>query len=213
LRQRHHSNRHLRSFLTLAGHEVCDKEPVYQETAHQGSRNEAPLGEGCCVTPRRAPRNLFNRRWQILQCAPERRHVEHAPEVGLLFEPRSLASSELRVDEYELWADGLGLHAGVEGSSFPRRPPKGLQRQYHAPSRRRPLLPIPILRMQNTGHNGKEPGGIPSKGDRIQLLRTRMGIRVSGTVYYSDQLQILVKWDNGLSQSLRVGVDRYRILE
>lgn len=27
-----------------------------------------------------------------------------------------------------------------------------------------------------------------------------------------DQLQILVKWDNGLSQSLRVGVDLYRIL-
>ena len=66
--------------------------------------------------------------------------------------------------------------------------------------------------MQDADHNGKERGGIPSKGDRIQLLRTRMGIRLSGTVYYSDQLQILVKWDNGLSQSLRVGVDRYRIL-
>ena len=40
-----------------------------------------------------------------------------------------------------------------------------------------------------------------------------MGVRLSGTVYYSDQLQILVKWDNGSSQSLRVGIDRYRILE
>jgi hypothetical protein len=68
--------------------------------------------------------------------------------------------------------------------------------------------------MKNAGNNSKEqPGGIPSKGDRIQLLRTRMGVRLSGTVYYSDQLQILVKWDNGLSQSLRVGVDRYKILE
>jgi hypothetical protein len=67
--------------------------------------------------------------------------------------------------------------------------------------------------MQNLGHKGEKSGGIPSKGDRIQLLRTRMGIRLSGTVYYSDQLQILVKWDNGVSQSLRVGVDRYRILE
>ena len=66
--------------------------------------------------------------------------------------------------------------------------------------------------MQNADHKGEGPHGIPSKGDRIQLLRTRMGIRLSGTVYYSDQLQILVKWDNGLSQSLRVGVDRYRIL-
>jgi hypothetical protein len=66
--------------------------------------------------------------------------------------------------------------------------------------------------MQNADHKREEPSGIPSKGDRIQLLRTRMGIRLSGTVYYSDQLQILVKWDNGSSQSLRVGVDRYRIL-
>ena len=50
-----------------------------------------------------------------------------APEVGLFFEPRSLASSELRIDEYELWADGLGLHAGIEGSSFSRWPLNGLQ--------------------------------------------------------------------------------------
>ena len=67
--------------------------------------------------------------------------------------------------------------------------------------------------MQNANNKPEEPSGIPSKGDRIQLLRTRTGIRLSGTVYYSDQLQILVKWDNGLSQSLRVGVDRYRILK
>jgi hypothetical protein len=51
------------------------------------------------------------------------------------------------------------------------------------------------------------------KGDRIELLRTETGVRPRGTVFYSDQLQILVKWDNGRSQSLRVGVDRYRILE
>jgi hypothetical protein len=44
-----------------------------------------------------------------------------ALEVGLFFEPRSLASSELRIDEYELWADGLRLHAGNEGSSFSLR--------------------------------------------------------------------------------------------
>jgi hypothetical protein len=67
--------------------------------------------------------------------------------------------------------------------------------------------------MRNAVQRGEEPGGIPSKGDRIELLRTRMGIRLTGTVYYSDQLQILVKWDNGSSQNLRVGVDRYRILE
>ena len=66
--------------------------------------------------------------------------------------------------------------------------------------------------MRNAVHNGEGRGGIPSKGDRIELLRTRMGVRLTGTVYYSDQLQILVKWDNGSSQSLRVGVDHYRIL-
>jgi hypothetical protein len=67
--------------------------------------------------------------------------------------------------------------------------------------------------MRSPAHKGEEPSGIPSKGDRIELLRTRMGVRLTGTVYYSDQLQILVKWDNGLSQSLRVGVDPYRILD
>jgi hypothetical protein len=50
---------------------------------------------------------------------------------------------------------------------------------------------------------------IPSKGERIELLRARMGIRVRGTVFYSDQLQILVKWDDGRSESLRPGVDGY----
>jgi hypothetical protein len=70
--------------------------------------------------------------------------------------------------------------------------------------------PSPV---RNAVHKGEESSGIPSKGDRIQLLRTRMGVRLTGTVYYSDQLQILVKWDNGQSQSLRVGVDRYRIIE
>jgi hypothetical protein len=82
----------------------------------------------------------------------------------------------------------------------------------HALSRHRQSLPIP-LSMRYAAHKGEEPYGIPSKGDRIELLRTRMGVRLTGTVYYSDQLQILVKWDNGSSQGLRVGVDRYRILE
>jgi len=84
--------------LALACHEICDKESVDQETAQQDSRKEAPPGEGCCVTPRPAARKVFDRRRQILQCTPERRHVEHALEVGLLFEPSSLASSELRID-------------------------------------------------------------------------------------------------------------------
>jgi hypothetical protein len=55
--------------------------------------------------------------------------------------------------------------------------------------------------MRNAVHKGEQPGGIPSKGDRIELLRTGMGIRLTGTVYFSDQLQILVKWDNGFRRA------------
>jgi hypothetical protein len=66
--------------------------------------------------------------------------------------------------------------------------------------------------MESAANEGKEPAGIPSKGDRIELLRTQTGVRLRGTVYYADQLQILVRWDNNQSQSLRVGVDRFRII-
>jgi hypothetical protein len=59
---------------------------------------------------------------------------------------------------------------------------------------------------------GKGRELIPSKGERIELLRPRMGVRVRGTVFYSDQLQILVKWDDGRSESLRPGVDRFRVI-
>jgi hypothetical protein len=53
---------------------------------------------------------------------------------------------------------------------------------------------------------------IPRKGDRIESLRSRTGVRPRGTVYYADELQILVKWDNGHSESLRPGVDLFRIV-
>lgn len=54
---------------------------------------------------------------------------------------------------------------------------------------------------------------VPRKGDRIELFRPRTGVRVRGTVFYSDQLQILVKWDDGRSEGLRPGADRFRLLE
>jgi hypothetical protein len=54
---------------------------------------------------------------------------------------------------------------------------------------------------------------VPRRGDRIELLSPRMGVRVRGTVFYSDQLQILVKWDDGRSEGLRPGSDRFRIIE
>jgi hypothetical protein len=41
---------------------------------------------------------------------------------------------------------------------------------------------------------------IPSKGDRVAQSRT--GVRRIGTVCYADQLQVIVKWDDGGSSSL-----------
>ena len=42
----------------------------------------------------------------------------------------------------------------------------------------------------------------PMKGDRVEHVRN--GVTVSGRIFYADQLQVLVKWDNGSSSSLRV---------
>jgi hypothetical protein len=54
----------------------------------------------------------------------------------------------------------------------------------------------------------------PNKGDRIELLQRRLGVPVRGTVFYSDQLQLLVKWDDGRSGSLRQGgTNGFRIIE
>jgi len=72
------------------------------------------LGYVCRVTPPRPGTHcLFNGRRLILQGAPERRHIKQALEGSLLFEPSSLTPSELRVDEYELWAGGLGQQTGA----------------------------------------------------------------------------------------------------
>jgi hypothetical protein len=54
---------------------------------------------------------------------------------------------------------------------------------------------------------------IPRKGDRIELVLPRMGIRPRGTVFHVDQLQVLVKWDDGRSESLRPRpADRFRVI-
>jgi hypothetical protein len=50
-------------------------------------------------------------------------------------------------------------------------------------------------------YSTREFAYIPSKGDRIE--RTRFGRTLGGTVEYADRLQVLVKWDNGRSSSLR----------
>jgi hypothetical protein len=46
---------------------------------------------------------------------------------------------------------------------------------------------------------------IPSKGDQVE--QRRMGVIRRGYVWYADQLQILVKWEDGKSSSLRLGSD------
>jgi hypothetical protein len=53
---------------------------------------------------------------------------------------------------------------------------------------------------------------IPSRGDRIELLQPQLGVRQQGRVFYADQLQVLVKWDDGRSQSLRAGAQVFRIV-
>ena len=53
---------------------------------------------------------------------------------------------------------------------------------------------------------------IPNRGDRIELLRPHLGVRMRGIVFYADQLQILVKWDDGRSQSFRAGAQPFRII-
>src|SRR4051794_18636962 len=50
--------------------------------------------------------------------------------------------------------------------------------------------------------------GFPNKGDRVEQLHT--GIRRVGRVWYVDDLQVLVKWEDGGSSSLRIGRDRFR---
>ena len=67
------------------------------------------------------------------------------------------------------------------------------------------------MRDEPLGNHESSP--IPSKGDRIELLSPQTGVRIRGTVFYSDQIQILVKWDNGRSQSLKPAVDHYRIIK
>jgi hypothetical protein len=57
-----------------------------------------------------------------------------------------------------------------------------------------------------------ESTGTPIRGDRIELLRPHLGVRVRGMVFYADQLQILVKWDDGRSQSLRAGAQLFRVI-
>jgi len=59
-------------------------------------------------------------------------------------------------------------------------------------------------------HSSKRPSYIPSKGERLE--RREVGLILRGTVQYADQVQVLVKWDDGRSSSLRVGVDDLNVI-
>jgi hypothetical protein len=50
---------------------------------------------------------------------------------------------------------------------------------------------------------------IPSIGDQVE--QRRLGITRVGQVWYADQLQILVKWEDGKSSSLRLGRDPFSV--
>jgi hypothetical protein len=50
---------------------------------------------------------------------------------------------------------------------------------------------------------------IPSKGDLVEQRRS--GVSRVGVVWYADQLQVLVKWQDGRSSSLRLGRDQFSI--
>jgi hypothetical protein len=59
-------------------------------------------------------------------------------------------------------------------------------------------------------HSSKRSNYIPSKGERLEVRR--LGLILRGTVLYADQVQVLVKWDDGRSSSLRVGVDDLNVI-
>jgi hypothetical protein len=64
----------------------------------------------------------------------------------------------------------------------------------------------------NAAHPFEEPSRVPRKGDRIELRRTHAGVHVRGTVHHVDQVQILVKWDDGRSESLSPKSGAFRII-
>jgi len=52
---------------------------------------------------------------------------------------------------------------------------------------------------------------VPSIGDRVE--RTLAGVSKRGRVHYADELQALVKWEDGSSSSIRLDREPLRVLE
>ena len=81
-----------------------------------------------------------------------------------------------------------------------------------------PLMSDPgvVGRILESGKNVVSPLGwfFPPKDERehVDAIAKKAGVTIHGTVQYADRIQILVKWDDGSSSSLRVGQYRLRIL-
>ena len=54
---------------------------------------------------------------------------------------------------------------------------------------------------------------MPKKGDRIESIDPETAVKRLGTVQHVDDVQILVKWDDGRSENLEPDIDRFRIVE
>ena len=78
----------------------------------------------------------------------------------------------------------------------------------------RPSVNVRVVMRADTAGAQEWIDPLPRSGERIELLLPRLGIRPRGTVFYADHLQVLVKWDDGRSESLRPRpADRFRIVE
>ena len=89
---------------------MCDQEAVHEQAEHQHRRQEPPAGEIGNIAPHRLRRRrVVGLRRLGLDGAAKRRDPRHRLEPGSFDETSALAPSELRIDEYELWADRLGL--------------------------------------------------------------------------------------------------------
>lgn len=61
--------------------------------------------------------------------------------------------------------------------------------------------------------DGRGHQRVPKRGDRVEGADPATGGRCLGTVHHVDAVQILVKWDDGRSESLDPEARRFRIVE
>jgi hypothetical protein len=77
----------------------------------------------------------------------------------------------------------------------------------------RPCTNVRVVTRPDTAGTQEWIVPIPRRGDPIELLLPRLGIRQRGTVFYADHLQVLVKWDDDRSEACGPPGDRFRMLD